>query len=290
MTDEQMKWFLKNYSELGGVQCSKILGIDRKILAGIAWRNDIQVSGHVKTQNRRFQALNEREKIISGSHHLSFNMPEQVYSLGFLWGDGYLATFKSVCGETYYPRITLKQDDFNEVLPLFATLCDWGHCKKIQKSNGKIAINAYSGNNTLGHFLKMNDYIEKSHICPQKILSNIPDDLYYDWLRGYIDADGCFYSNKTVNQFVLAGSYEQDWSEIERIFDKCNIRGYQTKRVISNKNHRYSQLRINSKYEILKLGNYIYPNGFSFGLRRKYEKYRTIIEKLNPALYAKHQI
>lgn len=79
---------------------------------------------------------------------------------------------------------------------------------------------------------------------------------------------------KTFRQFIFSGSYEQDWDGIIGILLKIGVTDYILRRV-KTKTGNYSHLKICSKGNIKKLGDYIY-NTDLIGLKRKYEKYKLI--------------
>ena len=273
---EQLQWFIENYPELGGLECSTILHMERATLNHIANEHGIKVLKTTKIRHIKDKTIKRREMKIENIKSLVFNSPEQVYTLGFLWGDGYLVNCSHISDTLYYPELMILSSDFSDISQTLESIGVW-NCKKSLQHNGKERIRARLGDSTMGYFLKMHNYDKKSIMAPTSILSVIPKHLHKYWLRGYIDADGCFYvlERRSLNQFVLAGSYEQDWSEIENIFRHLNI-GYKIHH-IKRHSGNYSRIQITNKHEIVKLGDFIYDN-IDIGLKRKREKY-YIIEK-----------
>lgn len=127
-------------------------------------------------------------------------------------------------------------------------------------------------------FLVENDYLVKSKESPSKILKIIPKDLHNRFLLGLIDGDGCFYyhEKRKISQFSVAGTYEQDWTAIEKILSNISIKNYKLIRRKHTENSYSSSIRITNRIDIKKLGEYVYPNN-KYGLKRKYEKYCKII-------------
>jgi hypothetical protein len=118
------------------------------------------------------------------------------------------------------------------------------------------------------------------------IVNKIPKKLQLYFFRGLIDGDGCFYENKKNKcyQFSLTSGHEQDWSFITTILNNRNIKYQVNKRIVitrENKENKSSSIRINSKKEIKKLGEYIYKNfnEDSCGLERKHNKFISITQK-----------
>lgn len=210
---------------------------------------------------------------------IKINIPEQAYTLGFIWGDGSLN--KVTNSNLIYPRIEVEKNDFDQIIDLFKCWGNWSifyrHRKK-RKEQG----NACLCDTRIGWFLMINDYLSKSKVSPHKILSLVPDNLKHYWWRGYCDADGCFYvGTKSTYQLSIAGSFEQDWSEAELLFNKLEIQTYKISRrtqqnVEKTKTYHNSIIRITNKKDICKFGNYIYK-GNEMGLLRKFEKFKLFL-------------
>ena len=124
-----------------------------------------------------------------------------------------------------------------------------------------------------------NDYLEKSLKTPNKILSNIPNELVKYFLLGIIDGDGCFYYNREnyLRQFVISGTYNQDWNLFVEIFNKIGVEKYKIENY--KKKSEYSQIKITNKKDIKIIGDFIYSSiqEDNIGLNRKYKKYKDLI-------------
>lgn len=215
------------------------------------------------------------------------NSPEKAYTLGFLWGDGTIKKHKITTNSwsnIYYPNLEINKKDLDEIIKLFNVWGNWSlyvRQRPNRKKQGSITLfNPY-----FGWFLTENDYIIKSYTEPTKILSKIPENLKSYWWRGFIDADGCFYSNKCANQFSLAGQYDQTWKETVNLFISLNIEKYQIQQKIFksklNLISRGSIIRISNSQTIIELGKYIYSDNLNIGLKRKYNKYCFIRDRFN---------
>jgi len=195
--------------------------------------------------------------------------PESVYILGLLWADGYINKNSN--------SITIEcvKEDINFFYPVFKETGEYNlyyRHRKNRKEQGIINCSSYE----LSNFLKDNDYLEKSMLSPYKILSKIPENLIHYFYLGWSDGDGCFYYNtkKTLIQFIISGSHEQDWSSLINICEKLKIK-YKIDRFITNKNNKYSRFLIHRNEDILKFGNFLYL-GKKIGLSRKFEKFCDI--------------
>lgn len=96
---------------------------------------------------------------------------------------------------------------------------------------------------------------------------------------GLIDGDGCFYisKDKKVKHFSITSTITQDWKYMINLFETLNIKKYLISKKV-NKKGKSSSVRIANYNDNLKLHNYIYPNGFEMGLRRKYKKSKSIVD------------
>lgn len=194
-----------------------------------------------------------------------------AYVLGLLWSDGFMSKTRNFLG------IECLQSDmvcFKNVLDRFA---NWSYYTRKREHN--IMVNAALSDKRFHRFLSDNDYLEKSYKSPNKIISKIPTYLISYFFLGIVDGDGCFYFNKKnyIRHFVITSTLEQDWTSIEQIL--LDI-GVSFKIIKRDSKTKYSQIRVTNKSDISKIGNFIYSGieTDNIGLRRKFEKYLTIVE------------
>lgn len=278
-----LDWFKENYSKLGGIKCSEYLKLPAYFLRKKAIFYNIKISKEtrllIQKQNFNTAKANKQEKIKKICNEIRIDSKEKAYVLGFLWGDGYLN-----CPKKYnccYAVLEIQKEDFDNIISYFKCFGEWKITYRNRKEtdcNRKIQGSAVLCDSSFGLFLKNNNYKNKSQVSPNSVLSIIPDEFKKWWWRGYVDADGCFYINKTnsLHQFSLAGSYEQDWSEVDKLFKGLNIKFNVIKQIRNN--HKHSIVRISNRCDIIKLGKYIYSDIYDeIGLNRKYNKYNDII-------------
>lgn len=281
LNPKQLEWLKDNYALLGAKECSKTLGVPNYIVLNFAAKNQMKVSPETRSKIQSYISTmghyKKRKKVLSESRDIKITNPEQAYTLGFLWGDGYLNCPKNT--KCCYPYIGIQREDFDRVIKTFQSLGNW-HIYYRKCNDRKEQGEAYLCNNTMGYFMRTNDYKLKSHTSPKKILSIIPENIKHYWWRGYIDADGCFYINETRNicQFSLSGSYDQDWSKFEELLTFLKIK-YRIRRRIQNEKSKSSIVSISKRTSITKLGNYLYCGEKNIGLERKYKKFLAIKEK-----------
>ncbi len=157
--------------------------------------------------------------------------------------------------------------------PILEDISNWSFYKR--KREYRPTINAYLSDKKFHNILVENDYLNKSKYSPCKIYYKLPDPMKKYFLLGVIDGDGCFYYNKKnyTRQFILTGSFEQDWSLFENIFNDINIRFSIIRK--KNKNSGYSQFRVTNKKDIIKIGEFIYDDLII--LDRKYKSWKLTI-------------
>lgn len=194
---------------------------------------------------------------------------EAAYLLGLIWGDGHVAWSKK--NRTYHAAVTLNQLDFNNVKDL---LIDYGfkiYKVKKQEKRWKQCFTAHLASKKLALFLKEHDYCDKSIKTPTKILKKIPKKYHGFFVRGWFDADG---SNNTLRESVggticIAGSYNQDWSALQKICKTIGIKNSKCNKQIG-KRGKGSVYKFGGHFNILRFREFLYPNGDDgIGLKRK---------------------
>lgn len=208
---------------------------------------------------------------------IDINNKYWAYFLGFFWGDG---CFKS--GEGYKtPNIRIVEEDALSLFSVFEKVAFFEFKRQELKNRRTQGGFFFKKNRELIDLMLENDFLSKSKGSPTKILSKI-DSIYhrYFWL-GYIDADGCFYKRRgrIGGSFSLSGSCEQDWSDFFFLLRKLEIENF----FYFRKDFSYgrsSSIEIKYGPDLVRLNKYLYPCGFEFGLKRKFDKCQDIISSL----------
>ena len=196
--------------------------------------------------------------------------------LGFLWGDGWVLDDEKKC--KYAVRMSSVSDDLDPLLPVFLSVANWYVSRRQRAVNRKPITEISINNKGLVKLLDGCEYKIKSYTgSPHKILSKIPSHLVHYWWRGFFDADGCVYSKGHTNQASFSGSYEQDWTEAEKMLKSILVSATLKRTLVPNGN-KYSAIRITSRAGCVALGNYLYQ-GEQFGLSRKFEKFQEVKRK-----------
>jgi hypothetical protein len=195
-----------------------------------------------------------------------------------IWADGHLSKKTNSLG------LECISDDMVYFKEIIDKVGRWSYYNRNRDRNGvgcKSVTNAYICDSLLHEFLEENDYLEKSTKSPVRIISKIPERLIKYFLLGFIDGDGCFYyKEKCAGQFTLTGSLDQDWTLFDKIFNSIDVKCKLVR--FATKDTGYSQLRVTNKKDIKKIGDYVYSTieNDNVGLRRKYEKYKIIVNSI----------
>lgn len=194
-----------------------------------------------------------------------------AYVLGFIWGDGYLNP------KIYSIEVKIIKDDMDKLLPIFNSVGNWKIYEQKTKWKDVTIIKIYC-KELFSKFLKY-DYLIKSNTSPIKILSIIPKNFKNFFLRGYFDADGYIGIRKYGVSIGITSTYEQNW-------DFLKDWNFKITKEISKIGHKCSRARIYNKNESQKFLDYIYDGEF-FGLPRKYEKYKQLLNCRGRGIYTR---
>lgn len=201
--------------------------------------------------------------------------PNQAYWIGFIYADGYV--IKNSSNRNYELGISIQSgdikllEDFNNELGGVHNITR-SHDEKYICNNPKISVT-----NTVTLRVYSKNIVEdliKNNVIQNKTQSSIfpvvEDDLFFDFLRGYIDGDGCIYvdQNKiSASQVHITSAHAE---VLKYIKNKLSLYGI-TSNVYKEKEKKY-RIYINYK-NALKLFDMIYYDENVQKLNRKYEKY-----------------
>lgn len=210
-------------------------------------------------------------------HHIPRYSPEFCYYLGYLWADGFID--RNPVGYGIY--LEIQEEDGLSILDNLLSIMLFS-IKKRQRPGRKPSLTFSINSKVIKNFLFQNDYQNKSIASADKILSLIPESLKHYWFRGYFDGDGNFsVINQTVDnkfkRFEIScyGSYNQNWTFIEKQLNDLNIQYKIIKRVRSS--GLSSLVLIGKRRDVIKFGKFLYQ-GKDFGLKRKKEKWLLATE------------
>lgn len=248
----------KNYTKMTYGEIADILGYTEKQVKG--WINH--------NCNKKIRTFNDR-------YFDKIKTPNQAYWLGFIYADGYVVKRKS--DRSYELGISIQSsdvkllEDFNNELGGVHNITH-SHSEKYICDYPKASI---TDSVTLRIYSKniVNDLI-KNNVVQNKTQSSlfpvVEDDLFFDFLRGYIDGDGCIYVNQnnvSASQVHITSANDEVLNYIK---DKLFLHEINS-RVYKEKEKKY-RIYINRENAI-KLLEMIYYDENVQKLNRKYEKY-----------------
>lgn len=268
LTVTELDFIRQNYQILGGTDCARKLNRSRTAIRENAKAMGLELS-HTHRSNimkRKLDKLPEQRNV----NPLPFIMAAKMsvvnaYLLGFIWADGHI----SFRGTGQQIITNFVSEDANDFLPLFYQTGKWS-VRTQQPKGCREATYVSTNNRPLAEFLNSMDYVAKSFAAATKILRHIPEPLRRYWWLGCLDGDGCFTLGKRGQEIQISSSYEQDWTHFEQLAKELGIEYHLERRIA--KRGKSSSIRIVKKASCIKFIHYLYPSGYEFGLKRKYQK------------------
>ena len=265
--ESEIKILKENYEINGPDFCSKILDIEKSKVVGKANYLGLKTLKKNRSENKN------KPKVNFSLFSTNFNK-DSVYILGLLWADGYINKNKTT-------SISCVESDIKDVIEIFKRTGEWKISNKIKKYHNGYEVNSQIKISTttwgLYDILKKYGFHNKSLLSPNYLLNEIPKKLHKYWYRGYLDGDGCIRLGKTRGMSVVfTSTYEQDWDFMKSICNKLNI-SYKVYQVIQ-KQGKSSNFLIHRKNDVKKFLDFIYNDYDDIGFKRKYEKYKKIID------------
>lgn len=203
--------------------------------------------------------------------HITTN--EIAYFYGYLWADGHVNDQKF--------SFEIREDDFLSIWPILQKIGFIGYTTRKRPNSKNSQCCVQSSDKVFVNILKDFGFIDKSSSGPKKILKHLSSEKCSHFIRGYFDGDGCVSLDK--NNLIRAcvySTYEYDWSFLEN-FCKGESVNYSIYRKIRKTNHKYSVFEILGISHKMNFLNKLYETCEGIVLKRKYEKYLLIIEKIN---------
>lgn len=183
-----------------------------------------------------------------------------VYTLGFIWGDGYINKSNNQV------KFHIKTTDMDDLLLQINQVGEWNiYMYPDQKS---VEISCVD---QIVHDWFVNyDFLNKSYCEPTKILKEIPDNKHYLFWLGLTDADGSFYfTGKNKFFFEISSTINYKFYEFSKFLTKNNVEYSMRNRVM--KRGKTCSFLIRRKESLINFGNSIYRS--DFGFKRKRERF-----------------
>lgn len=195
----------------------------------------------------------------------------KAYWLGFIYADGYI-TRKGELG------IELQYSDEQHLQKLNTLI---GGVHKITRRQRNQKFNGYKYISDLASFrvfsVDMVSDLFKNGIDFNKTKSDIfpkvSEDLFFPFVRGFMDGDGCIHINQKNNAVVSFTNSNVEFLNYisDEIYSKIGIRGS----IYKEKEFKY-RLQYFKKSDTKKLLDKIYEDKLCCKLDRKYDKYNVI--------------
>lgn len=259
--EEQKDYMIKNYLTLSYKEIGNNLGFTERQIRG--WLNN-----HGYNKNRK----------INDKYFDCIDTPLKAYFLGLIYADGWICANSNT--RNYEFGIELQSEDKYVLEKLNNEL---GGLNIISHKEPQIRyINGYKANS--GHSDVLRIYskplvlsLKSNGIETNKTNKNIypivPNNLFFDWLRGYIDGDGCYYINKIVNTYMHITCCSNE----PLLYIQDKLKEYNIKSTIYSENSRKYRLMCTDYNSMHTLVNHLYYQDDLFYLQRKYEKIKHLL-------------
>lgn len=272
-TNKEEQWLKDNYQIKGRSFCIEYLCINKRQLDWKVSELRLKLPKEIK---------NVKQIYIKGDAQYSvnaefFTLPqtkEACYLLGFWWADGHIRHSDEKNKTRSSVVLKCCSEDVQKIKHIIDLSGKW--CFRLDKSKSKYNTRpttiVETSNRILTKFLYDNDYKIKGGASASKILSHIPLEFRSYFFLGLSDGDGSFVPCKDQRGgcFSLASSYDQDWQYVTDELGKRGIKYSIKKRIMPT--GRNSCVLVTGMRNHFKLHSFLYPNGFEFGLKRKYDK------------------
>lgn len=255
--------FIKaNYESMTSVDIGRVLGFTDKQIRGKCC--DL--------------GLNGKRRQINDNYFENIDTPLKAYFLGFIFADGWIV--KNETSSNYEFGMTLSSTDKyllellnnelggqniiyhhnpQEVLICNKQIAHSGHCDTLRVYSKKLVCD-----------------LAKQGIETNKSLKDtipvVDDSLFFDFLRGYIDGDGCYYIDNNCTYMHITCGNRVPLEYVQNKLEQFNI-----KTKIYTENDRKYRLMCTSFNEMNKLINCLYYKDDLFCLQRKYEKIKHFL-------------
>lgn len=240
--------------------------------------------GYTEKQVRHYinHYLDKKNREFDDRYFQYIDTPTKAYWIGYIYADGYITQNKEQRMFEFGMQLQKLDrkvlEDLNNELGGVHTITESHFEGVIYHNKNKsitdsVRLRVYSKN-------IVNDLISHN-ILPNKTYQPeypIIEKYFLDFLRGYIDGDGCIYINKKKYLTIHITSFNQYVLKYisEKLFDKYNLHSY-----VYKENDRKYRFFIHG-CQAAKLLDLLYYNKNVQKLDRKYQKYLLLKQEGSP--------
>ena len=245
---------LYSFENTSAKEISRLFKVDHSQIRQILKENNI------KTRSISESAKYHRTYQFNENFFEVIDTENKAYWLGFILADGHVSELSITIG--------LDQKDKHHLLKLVDAL-EYNKVPKITESK-TINILTISSHKMSTSLRKLGLLKNKTFSLPQ---INISSDLYFHFLRGYFDGDGCITSIGRTHKNLSFGLTSGDLNFLkcisDQLIEQLNIRSGKFRKY---KNKEAFDVRYFKKEEVEKILYSIYDNATVY-LERKYSRY-----------------
>lgn len=247
-------YIIKNYNNMSNDEIGDHLGFTRQQIQGRAY--------HLNLHKRRK---------INSTYFEKIDTPLKAYFLGFIYADGYVIYNEERSNYEFGMELQSKDKYILEKLNYELgnqNIISHKQPKIIKMNNGKLIHSNHSDCLRVYSKELVTDLIDNGVVCNKSNNNTFPivDECYFfDFLRGYIDGDGCYYKD---NGHVYMHITCANLIPLKYIQNKLST--YDISTQIYKETEKKYRLMCTSAHEMNKLINKMYYNKSVTCLKRKY--------------------
>lgn len=261
---DDVTFISKNYNSMSATQIGEILGFSKS-----------QIDGKISKLN-----LDKKQRKKNDMYFSKIDTSLKAYFLGFIYADGYI--IYNPQNANYELGMSLQSQDKyildrlnDELGGEFKIYHNKPKTVIMKKINNKEIHSGHS--DTLRIYSKniVEDLISLGIVTNKSskdVFPAIDNDFFFDFLRGYIDGDGCYYTYNNYVYMHITCSSEKPLNYIQEELYRYNIKTH-----LYQENFKKYRLMCTNTKEMNKLVNCLYYKDDLFYLKRKYEKIKHFI-------------
>lgn len=260
-SEDDVKFIKENYLNMSYKEIGDILGFAEH-----------QIQGKICKLK-----LPKKNRVINDDYFNQIDTPLKAYFLGYIYADGWIC--KEEKYSTYEFAMELSEIDryildmLNDELGgnnLISHKCyrEIKYNGKIIHSNPTYTLRVFSKNvvySLINHGIETNKTLKE-------IFPIVDNNLFFDFLRGYIDGDGCYYNDNGQTYMHITSA-----TEPVLIYLKDQLEKYDIKTKVYKENDRKYRLMCTNKLNMTKLVSRLYYEDGLFCLTRKYERVKHLL-------------